>query len=766
MEGLFGESGGPPGSAEPAASAAPASNDGQVVSLAIAANVWRTFDYRWPARLGPPQVGQRVRAPFGRGDRKTLGFVAGLAAGAGGQGEAAPGGGRKLKAVAEVLDPHSQFDDCLWQLGQWISQYYLCPLGMTLAAMIPSAVGRHGSRNEAVAYLAVERHDWPKGLGPRQKRVLDELYEARKQGIEPLTLEGLLQHSGASRHSVQRLAARNLLRMESRPVRLPQLTSEQAADPFALNDEQQAVLSALEPKLAGGFSVSLLYGVTGSGKTEVYVRAIRSVIAAGRQAILLVPEIALATQTLSRLLARLGRVAVLHSGLTDAQRSFYYEQIRDGHADVVVGPRSAVFAPARRLGLIVVDEEHEPTYKQDTAPRYHGRDVAVKRAALAAVPVILGSATPSLESLHNVHQKRYEMLRLPHRVRGLPMPTLEILSLRKEMQPGRIELIGRTLSRKIAATLDRGRQAILLMNRRGYASPVFCPSCGWALGCEHCTRTMVFHQATQLAMCHYCQHTKALPECCPACRGKILLFGMGIQRVESELARKFPTARVARMDSDTMTSPRQFQKVFEEFSCGRLDILLGTQMVAKGLDFPGVSLVGVASADTSLMIPDFRAAERTFQLIVQVAGRAGRSDLPGEVIVQTLHEDEPAIRFAVRHDYDGFAAWELPSRQSVGLPPFTRIVRLIVRHANPDKAEQGAKDLAGKLAALLPPGEVRIVGPQPAGVLKIRNQFRHQILLICPRPGQIQQALFGRIEGLCRDNPAEVIADVDPIHLL
>jgi primosomal protein N' (replication factor Y) len=728
-----------------------------IVSVAVAANVWRAFDYLWPESLGRPQRGQRVRVPFGKGDRLTLGFVTATDL---------PAGPHKLKAVAEALDTESQFDEPLWKLGEWISHYYMTPPGQVFSAMVPSAVGKHPPRTETVVYLTKgSRRDWPERIGPRQKRVLDELYEAAKQGIEPLTLEALLRHSGASRQSVSTLAGRGLLRLDSREVTLPQLPSEAAADPFELNEDQQAVLASLSAKLDRGFSVTLLHGVTGSGKTEVYIRAIRQVLAAGRQAILLVPEIALATQTLTRLVARLPRVAVLHSGLSAAERAFHYQQIRDGVASAVVGPRSAVFAPARRLGLIIVDEEHEPAYKQDTVPRYHGRDVAVMRGRLSNVPVLLGSATPSLESLHNARQDRYALLRLPRRVRGLPMPKLQIVHLRREVASGRIELIGKTLTQKIAATLDRGEQIILLMNRRGYASYVFCPSCHWILGCDHCTRAMVFHRPTQLAMCHYCQHTAPLPEVCPACRGKLLLFGLGIQRIESELSRKFPHAHLARMDSDTMTSAGQFRQVFEEFSAGRLDILLGTQMVAKGLDFPRVSLVGVVSADTSLAIPDFRAAERTFQLIVHVAGRAGRSDLPGEVVVQTLHGDDPAIRFATGHDYEGFAAWELPLRKQAAVPPFTRMLRFIVRHADATKAEESAKTLANRLRELLAAKPVTIQGPQPAIVRKIQNLFRFQVLLSAAG-GVIQPLLSPHMESLCRHLPAEVIPDVDPVNLL
>jgi primosomal protein N' (replication factor Y) len=739
------------------AAAIPASAPPKVVRVAVSANVWGQFDYLWPADLGLAFVGQRVRAPFGRGNRKVLGFVTQMLD----RSEQA-----QLKAVSEALDDRPQLDSVLLNLGAWISHYYMAPLGMALGAMVPSAAGRHAPRTQEVAFLTSHHQQWDRTLGARQRRALDELWEARRQGVEPLAMEALLQHSGAGRQSLLRLQARGLVRLEQQPVCLPALSQESHPDPFPLNEQQQAVLEELRPRLEGGFSVTLLHGVTGSGKTEVYVRAIRQVVAAGKQAILLVPEIALATATLGRLLERLGRVAVLHSGLTSAERAWHHQQVRDGLADVVVGPRSAVFAPLPRLGLIVVDEEHDSSYKQDTAPRYHGRDTAIMRGSLAQSPVILGSATPSLESIHNARQGRYHLARLPQRVRGLPMPRLHVVHLRRELERGRIELIGRTLTLRIAAALDRREQIILLMNRRGYASYVFCPSCKWMMQCQQCSRAMVFHQAMQLAMCHYCQRTAPLPLRCPACSGKLLLFGLGIQRIESEIARKFPTARLARVDSDTMTSPRQFRKVFTEFSAGELDILLGTQMVAKGLDFPRVSLVGVVSADTSLAIPDFRSAERTFQLVVQVAGRAGRADLPGEVIVQTLHPEEPAIVLACGHDYEGFANSELPSRAQTHLPPFSRLVRVVIRHPHKPKASQAANRLGEELAKLLEGSSVGLEGPREAPIGRIRNLFRYEILLRCSAAGVVQRLLMPRVESLGRTIGAELVIDVDPVQLI
>ncbi len=727
------------------------------VRVAVNVNVWGAYDYLWPRQSPAPQPGMRVSVPFGPSGRRTTGFVT----------EVNPSeSGHKLKTVFQCIDEAPQFDAALWRLAGWISKYYLTPLGVVLAAMIPSAVGRHGPRTQKIATLTSQRSDWPGNLGAKQMAVLDELLQARKQGIEGLTVEQLRDNSGAGADTISRLARRDLISLETRKITLEDIRDQTQPDPFELNQAQQEVLDEFLPRMHEGFSVTVLHGVTGSGKTEVYIRAIRQVIAEGSQAILLVPEIALATQTLDRLLSRLPRVAVLHSGLTDAQRDFYWRQIRSGHASVVVGPRSAVFAPAAKVGLIICDEEHEGSYKQDTAPRYHGRDVAVMRGSLCDAPVLLGSATPSMETWRNVQTGRYQCLRLRQRVRSLPMPRLEVVSLRQEMQRGKIELIGRTLTHQVASVLDRGEQAILLMNRRGYASYVFCPSCQWTLTCDDCTRTMVFHQATQLAMCHYCNRTASLPEECPACSGKILLFGMGIQRIEDELARKFPMARCARMDSDTMTSPAQFQKVFADFAGGQVDILLGTQMVAKGLDFPKVTLVGVLSADTSLAIPDFRASERTFQLTVQVAGRAGRGDSPGKVIVQTLHPEEPSIQFAIEHDYEGFAAWELPSREETQLPPYWRMIRFISRHRDGEKAQAGAEELSARLRTVLSGQNVAIWGPQPAGVLKIRGQFRFQILVLSPRAGAVQEVVYARAQRLFRGIQGEILMDVDPMALL
>ena len=737
-------------------------SDKNIVSVAVNANVWGEYDYELPANLGEPAIGLRVKVGFGRSNRHVTGLVTKINR---------KFNGKSLKSIKSVVSAEPQISSHMLDLARWISSYYLTPLGIVLAGCVPSAVSKYKPKQQTMISLCnSEITDAEmKGLGPSQRKVLDQLISAHKQGVEDLSMEELLKRSESKRDAVNRLLKRDMIDSQIRPITLEEYNNQQDSwkeNPFELNDQQQQVLDSLDEKLtADKFSATLIQGVTGSGKTEVYVRAIKKVIAQGKQAILMTPEIALATQTYQRLMNRLPRVAVLHSGLSDTERAFYWQQINQGHASVVIGPRSAVFAPAKNLGLIVVDEEHESSYKQDNAPRYHGRDVAIKRAHLANVPVLLGSATPSLESFNNAKSGRYDLLKIDQRVRDLPMPKLKIVNLRQEMQTGKIELIGRSLSNQIAAALDRAEQVILLMNRRGYASYVFCPSCKWTHECPDCLRPMVWHQSIGLLSCHHCNKTDTLPMRCPACDKKIVLFGYGIQRIEDELARKFPLASVARMDSDTMTSPKQFQKLLADFSAGDIDILLGTQMVAKGLDFPNVSLVGVASADTSLAIHDFRAAERTFQLIVQVAGRAGRGDVPGQVVVQTIHEDEPAIRFAQMHNYDSFATGELEDRREANLPPFSRMCRFVLRHEKVQTASKSAQQFAEFLKLALKDTGTMVMGPMQAEFAKLRNQFRFHVLTISNNPGLVQRAVYANMDKLSREIQAEIVCDPDPLSM-
>jgi primosomal protein N' (replication factor Y) len=554
-----------------------------------------------------------------------------------------------------------------------------------------------------------------------------------------------------------------------------------------LNDDQRKALDAIKAQIESGeFGVTLLYGVTDSGKTELYMRAIQAVLRKGKSAIVLLPEIALTAQTVQRFNARFAEVAVMHSGLSAAQRNAEWQKVKSGQANVVIGARSAVFAPLANLGLIVVDEEHEPSYKQDTAPRYNGRDVAIKRAQLADAHCILGSATPSLEMLANCQSKKhFHLLRLPKRVMDLPMPQMRLVDLAQASITDKgMNLISEPLAEQLKETLARKEQAILLLNRRGYSNFVFCPSCKHTLHCRNCDVTLTFHKSKKprykrmrtvtgehinygYAVCHYCLAQTLVPEKCPLCGKGFAMIGLGSQRLEEELARKFPRARVTRIDSDSMAS-KDYYRLLKDFGEGRIDILAGTQMLAKGLHFPNVTLVGIISADTCLYLPDFRANERTFQLISQVAGRAGRSAKKGTVFVQTFLANQPAIRFAVGGDFDGFVREELRHRRACNLPPLWRLAVIVLRDMKSDKLDAACQQMRQRIDRLIRRDglEATVRGPMPAVISRIQRFHRKQIIVQAPEASAIQRLFAGlRDQGPIR--PAVKVAiDIDPVNLL
>jgi len=542
-------------------------------------------------------------------------------------------------------------------------------------------------------------------------------------------------------------------------------TPEDAIPP-TLNAAQAAALAEVEAALeARRFAPFLLLGVTGSGKTEVYLQAIVRTLAQGRQAVVLVPEIALTPQTVRRFRARFERVAVLHSAQTEAERARAWRRIHAGSVDVVIGPRSAVFAPVPRLGLLVVDEEHEGTFKQQNAPRYHARDAGLVRAKAAGAVVLLGSATPALESWKNALDGRYRLLRLPARVGERPLPTVAIVDLRSQVERGESRShLGRTLEVRLAEALKKKGQVILLQNRRGFATSVACPRCGWVLRCHQCSVGLTYHRAGHFALCHLCGHERESPRTCPDCALPALkLQGVGTQTVEQEIARRFPDARIARMDSDSMRRRQSYEEVLGRFGRGEIDVLVGTQMVAKGLHFPGVTLVGIVSADTSLVLPDFRAAERTFALVAQVSGRAGRGDEDGRVVVPTTLPDHPAIRHAAHHDYEAFAAEELKDREAHGYPPFTRLLRVVVRGPREADVEARAQESAERLEPL--PG-LTLLGPAVPTVSRVEGRVRRHLLVKAPGPAAIARALAVLRTAPRPKGRVEEIVDVDPLGLL
>jgi primosomal protein N' (replication factor Y) len=538
----------------------------------------------------------------------------------------------------------------------------------------------------------------------------------------------------------------------------------------ALNAAQQEAFSAIRQAIESKqFHTFLLHGITGSGKTEVYLSAIEATLGTGRGALLLVPEIALTPAVAGQFFARFGdRVAILHSAFTDTERAEQWRRIRTGAAPVVVGTRSGVFAPVRNLGLIVVDEEHDQSYKQEETPRYNGRDVAIVRAQAAGACVILGSATPSLESRYNVDRGKYTLLELPERIEKRPLPRVELIDMREEFLETRKQAtFSRRLIEALGERLDSGEQTMVLLNRRGFSSFVACRACGTRIECRNCAVTLTYHRRDRRLLCHYCGYAERVPSVCPKCQSEHIYFlGVGSEKVEDELHREFPRARVTRLDRDTVTGKRHYETILQAFRDRDFDILVGTQMIAKGHDIPNVTLVGVISADIGLGMPDFRAAERTFQLLTQVAGRAGRGDLPGIVLTQTINPDHYAVRMAAAHDYQTFYEKELSFRRMMHYPPFTAMANLMVRS---EKQEEALR-LSTELGRLLTPApeKTRVMGPAEAPVPRLMNEFRYQLLIKSTSRKALNELLVrARDFALNHKWPATaLVIDVDPMTLM
>jgi len=766
--------------------------------VALEQGIDDTLTYAVPAAMNDLAVGDRVLVPLGRGNKPVAGYVMGRMP------------GTDVQRVKLILDRDRSgvaLTPDLVQLARWIADYYCCPLGMVFVTMLPAAV-KHGTGATMITLVRFAQQPPEKAkLSTLQQAAVDALQERAAAGEPLVEIKRLADLAGARSVSpVKQLIAKGVLVTEQQSAvraRGSDIEAE-AFRPPTLTDTQRGIVDDILSR-DRGFHVHLLHGVTGSGKTEVYLRVLAELTADDRGAIVLVPEIALTPQTVARFLSRFDKVAVMHSGLTAAQRHEQWQRIRKGEANVVIGARSAVFAPLKNLGVIVVDEEHESSYKQDQLPRYHARDVAIKRAQFCAAPILLGSATPSMESYFNAATERhthftglapdarkfYTLHRLPDRVPGLRLPRVETVDLTEERRRRQgIHLLSRRLEQALHQTLDAGGQAIILLNRRGYANYVACPdhTCGWTLRCNHCDVTMVYHKDKRLptggyVRCHHCNAETMLPAQCPVSQHKVTTFGLGTQRVEGELERKFAqletqdpqtdTRLLARMDSDTMHTARDYQQTLDAFRRGDIRVLLGTQMIAKGLDFPNVQLVGIISADTSLHFPDFRAAERTFQLISQVAGRAGRSDQPGTVIVQTFNPDDPTIQLAAEHNYDTFAAQELQIRSDapVPLPPVGRMARIVVRHRDHPKCHELARSLYDELARCNARHNlgVTIRPPIPCPLSRLADHYREQVELMTGPPraaARLQQLLRGlRTAGVLKSD-AHTAVDVDPVSLL
>jgi len=686
-----------------------------VASVVVSAGPDRPFDYLVPDELRERiEPGRRVRVPFGRGNRFIEGYCVALVS--------RRPGSRRLKPVHEVLDEKTLLPPSLLRLTDWLAQRYLCSRSAVLQAMLPAGV-RAAAGTRLTTLLSLESDVVERlpelGLPPKQAAVVEALAAAGG----PLSPQELARRAGCTLAPVTALRRKGLIRAShARVQRLVQANEPAASEthqrPDLEPDQEHALGVIVEALQSARHQTILVHGVTGSGKTEVYIRAIEEVVSFGRQAIVLVPEISLTPQTVERFRSRLGEVAVLHSHLSDAERHWHWQQIASGRVSVVVGARSAVFAPAPHLGLIVLDEEHESSFKQESTPRYHARRVALARAESEGIPLVLGSATPALESWHHARSGRYRLVEMPRRVMGLPLPAVATIDLRTDVRRGAWSgAISRPLQVAIDEALSDGGQVILLLNRRGFSTHIQCPACGFVLRCPECDIALTHHRTRATALCHYCDHEAAPPARCPACKFEGIHYGgRGTQRLEAEVKARFPDVPCLRMDTDSMTGHGAHARALAAFRSGEVRILLGTQMIAKGLDFPEVTLVGVVNADTALHLPDFRAAERTFQLVTQVAGRTGRGPKGGRVLVQTFTPEHPAIQAATRHDYAAFAAEELPVREALRYPPFGEMVRIVVRSTSAEAAAQFAQQLGRQLRSMRSElgRSARVLGPAPA----------------------------------------------------
>ena len=686
----------------------------------------------------------------------------------------------RLKNLAHVVYPFPALPPDLLEMARWMASYYATTLDSVIETMLPAAVrNAAGLKQEKMLSLAKRLDASELEALVRKAPQQAKLYRFIESQFKPQKKSLVLARLALTAAVSAGLVKRGVLREDSQRVERIAYTDDWAggelvaSQPHALNAEQQAATDAIATSLGQDkFGVTLLHGVTGSGKTEVYLRAIDTALKAGGGVIFLVPEVALTPQTVARLRSRLEAIApghatvVWHSHLSEGERLDGWYALATGEARVVVGARSAIFAPVRDLKLIVVDEEHEPAYKQDETPRYHGRDVAVMRAKLNRAQCLLGSATPSLESFANAQAGRYALLQLKERVDARKLPFIDIVDMKIEIMRSRgLTTLSRKLVDAMHARLERREQTILFINRRGYSSSMLCTKCGHSEECTHCSITMTYHRSDEMLRCHLCGDQRAAPARCPQCGApEIRWKGLGTQRVEEAVHRLLPRARIERMDTDTMGKKNRFREVLSNFRAGKIDVLIGTQMIGKGLDFPNVTLVGLIDADISMHIPDFRANERTFQLLVQVAGRAGRGDRAGEVIVQTFTPQADPIQFSSHADFEGFAAGELKMRKEFRYPPYRHLIHHIFRGPNPEKLKFFAEQWARKVTEVLG-DRVELRGPAPSPIEKIKDEYRYQLWYFTNGVTRVIADLNKlRGEFAWPEDMVQVL-DVDPVNL-
>ena len=729
--------------------------------------IHRELDYLVPETLAERiGIGSRVRVPFR--DKSALATVVAVLEHSDAQG---------IRPIEAVVGEAPILSEQLIELARWMSAYYCCPVETVMRSLLPQVIRRAEVGWKKQLFVQPTRKIEDAEIEKLRKRAprQAELLRAINELETPVLAAELLRKTSLDNQTLRALVKRGLAELREGAVPRDPHGDEQfiLTGNLELNTEQALALKEVMDGLDAPENARpiLLHGVTGSGKTEVYLQGIRSALERGRSAIVLVPEISLTPQTVERFKSRFAtkqdEVAVLHSHLSEGERHDEWHKIHSGRARIVIGARSAVFAPLANLGLIVVDEEHENSYKQEEAPRYHARDVAVVRAKIEKCVVVLGTATPSLESYFNATREKYQLVSLTQRVDNCQMPLIRIIDLRQERRKQKgLTIIAEKLRTAMADRLEKGEQTILFLNRRGFSTSLLCSNCGEARNCPNCSVALTFHRTAARLSCHLCGHTAAVPKKCPACNQDTLIYsGFGTEKVEANVSQIFPKAVVRRMDADSMTRKDAYRETLRAFRAGKIDVLVGTQMIAKGLHFPNVTLVGIINADLALHLPDFRAGERTFQLLTQVAGRAGRGEQPGEVFVQTYTPFSPSIQFARHHDFAGYFGQELEFRERCDFPPFKHAVLITVRSEHEARAKFSAETLARRLKEALPE-EFTLGSPTPAPLEKLQGQFRFHILIRGAAIMRLSRMIREVLDKLPFPEDVAVGVDVDPYQLL
>jgi len=789
------------------------------IEVALPINIEETFTYSYPKSV-TPQIGQRVIVNFNY--RIQTGIIVGLP-------EKPACDEAKIKEIHEIIDEKPLINKELFTFAQWISRYYHCPIGLVFKAMLPAGINVNTIEKIVLKKTETKDKDFLKiikyiekngnsctiedlnhlKISPLYKNLLEmeerELVEIERQYkrkiqkkvvncirlisdssdelLSPKQQELLhfLQNQPElifmadiskefSYSIINKLKEKNFIDIYKQEIHPDIFSDIVQHEPltFELTEEQTEVLGKIEAGLdEQNFHAFLLHGVTSSGKTEVYIRAMKNALSHGKTAIILIPEISLTPQTVERFYSHFGDIiAVLHSKLSDRERLHYWNLLKKGEKKIAIGPRSALFAPLENLGLIIVDEEHENTYKQhERPPLYNARDMAVLRGKMNNAVVLLGTATPYIESYYNTQNKKYSLLTMSKRVKNQILPKLTVVDMRQEED--HTEIFSKLLRDKIEDRLNKKEQILLFQNRRGYASYVQCAKCGHVLQCKDCNISMTYHSRNKKMKCHYCGYERSMPRKCPECGGYIFNFGSpGTEKIEQNLQFLFPTARIVRMDTDTTTKKNSFQNVFDQVRNGYIDILLGTQMIIKGLDFPNITLVGIVSADVNLNLPDFRASERNFQHIIQVAGRAGRSEKEGEVIVQTFNPKHYSIQYAQKQNFLGFYEHELHLRQELHYPPFTKLARILFLLNNEERLRSYMDGIRHKIAQYPQKNKLIILSPTPAPISKIRKQYRYHILIKAEHQPNINRFIEWFHSNVKIPNYIKMQIDIDPISLL